>query len=392
MRRLSYGVAGVGLLLLLWSPALRAQAVSGTILGTVQDSSGASVPGASVTIVNSETGLTRAVTTDSAGEYNAPSLPPGMYNVSGEIKGFKRVSLSGVRLNVDQKARVDLKLEIGDVTESVQVNAAVSLVQADSSELGATVNETQVKELPLNGRDFVQLTRLIPGVSRGVPGANNDGSGNEGWRMSSTFVANGMRTRDNNFLLDGVDNNELNLNTVIIFPSVDAIEEFKVQTSTYSAEFGRANGGVVNIQIKSGTNTFHGSGFEFLRNDKLDANDWFNNKNGRAKPPFRQNQFGSTFGGRIIRDKTFFFMDYQGWRVRQAQAYLSTVPTAAMKSGDFSELNRAIYDPLSQTPFPNNRIPAARIDPVSKNLIDQLYPTPNVTGQLSSTGQTISNF
>jgi len=287
MRRLSYGVAGVGLLLLLWLPALRAQAVSGTILGTVQDSSGASVPGASVTIVNSETGLTRAVTTDSAGEYNAPSLPPGMYNVSGEIKGFKRVSLSGVRLNVDQKARVDLKLEIGDVTESVRVEAAVPLVQSDSSELGATVNETQVKELPLNRRDFVQLTRLIPGVSRGVPGSNNDGASNEGWRMSSTFVANGMRTRDNNFLLDGVDNNELNLNTVIIFPNVDAIEEFKVQTSTYSAEFGRANGGVVNIQIKSGTNQLHGSGFEFLRNDKFDANDLFNNKFGRAKPAFR---------------------------------------------------------------------------------------------------------
>ena len=148
------------------------------------------------------------------------------------------------------------------MTESVQVEAAVPLVQTDSSELGATVNETQVKELPLNGRDFVQLTRLIPGVSRGVPGANNDGAGNEGWRMSSTFVANGMRTRDNNFLLDGVDNNELNLNTVIMFPSVDAIEEFKVQTSTYSAEFGRANGGVVNLQIKSGTNEFHGSGFD----------------------------------------------------------------------------------------------------------------------------------
>jgi hypothetical protein len=185
--------------------------------------------------------------------------------------------------------------------------------------------------------------------------------------MSSTISANGMRTRDNNFLLDGIDNNELNLNTVIIFPSVDAIEEFKIQTSTYSAEFGRANGGVVNIQIKSGTNSFHGSGFEFLRNDKLDANDLFNNRFGRAMPAFRQNQFGGTLGGPIRHDRTFFFIDYQGWRVRQAQTYLSTVPSILMRSGDFSELNRAIYDPLSQTPLPNNRIPAARIDPVSKN-------------------------
>src|SRR5258708_3173525 len=392
MRRLTGGVATFGLLLLLCSAALRAQVVSGTSLGTVQESSGASVPGGSVTIVNSETGLTRAVTTDSAGEYNAPSLPPGMYNVSGEIKGFKRVSLSGVRLNVDKKARVDLKLEIGDVTESVQVNAAVSLVQADSSELGASVNETQVKELPLNGRDFVQLTRLIPGVSRGVPGANNDGSGNEGWRMSSTFVANGMRTRDNNFLLDGVDNNELNLNTVIIFPSVDAIEEFKVQTSTYSAEFGRANGGVVNLQIKSGTNQFHGSGVALLRHYKFDAHDLFNNKCGRAKPAFRQNQFGGTLGGPTRHDKTFFFMDYQGWRVRNALTYSSTVPTDLMRAGDFSELTRTIYDPLSQQPFSGNRIPASRYDTVSKNIIDQLYPTANVAGQRASTGQIINNF
>jgi hypothetical protein len=376
------------------APALtaRAQAVSGTILGSVQDSSGAAVARTSVTVVNTETGLTRSVVTDSSGEYTVPSLPPGLYNASAEMKGFKKVSLSGIRLNVDQKARVDLQLEIGEVTESIQVQGAVALVQSDSSELGVTVNESAIKELPLNGRDFVQLTRLIPGVTRGVPGSNNDGASNEGWRMSSTIVANGMRTRDNNFLLDGIDNNELNLNTVIIFPSVDAIEEFKVQTGTYSAEFGRANGGVVNIQIKSGTNQFHGSGFEFLRNDKLDANDLFNNKFGRAKPAFRQNQFGGTFGGPIRHDRTFFFMDYQGWRVRNAQTYLSSVPTDLMRQGDFSELNRPIYDPLAQSPFSNNRIPASRINPVSKNIVDQLYPVSNVAGQRSATGQIINNF
>ena len=383
-------IAAVALL----APAvsLRAQAVSGTILGSVQDSSGAAVPGTAVTIVNTETGLTRSVVTDSSGEYTVPSLPPGLYSASAEMKGFKKVSVSGIRLNVDQKARVDLQLEVGEVTESIQVQAAVALVQSDSSELGVTVNESQIKELPLNGRDFVQLTRLIPGITRGVPGSNNDGASNEGWRMSSTIVANGMRTRDNNFLLDGIDNNELNLNTVIIFPSVDAIEEFKVQTSTYSAEFGRANGGVVNIQIKSGTNAFHGSGFEFLRNDKLDANDLFNNKFGRAKPAFRQNQFGGTFGGPIRHDRTFFFMDYQGWRVRNAQTYLSSVPTDLIRQGDFSELSRPIYDPLAQSPFANNRIPASRINPVSKNIIEQLYPVSNVAGQRSSTGQIINNF
>ena len=393
MKSISLRFAVIAILLVPWPSALRAQAVSGTILGSVQDSTGAAVPGASVTIVNSETGLTRAATTTSAGEYDVPSLPPGMYHVSAEMKGFKKISLSGIRLNVDQKARVDLKLEVGDVTESIQVQAAVPLVQSDSSELGVTVNESQIKELPLNGRDFVQLTRLIPGVTRGVPGSNNDGASNEGWRMSSTIVANGMRTRDNNFLLDGIDNNELNLNTVIIFPSVDAIEEFKVQTSTYSAEFGRANGGVVNIQIKSGTNAFHGSGFEFLRNDKFDANDLFNNKFGRAKPAFRQNQFGGTLGGPIRHDQTFFFIDYQGWRVRNAQTYLSSVPTDLMRAGDFSELNRIIYDPLvanavSEQPHSD----VANRPGLQKRHRSTLSGGQCAPASVASTGQIINNF
>ncbi|HET8548207.1 MAG TPA: hypothetical protein VFL57_09395, partial [Bryobacteraceae bacterium] len=160
------------------------------------------------------------------------------------------------------------------------------------------------------------------------------------------------------------------------------------------AEFGRSSGGVVNIAIKSGSNAFHGSGFEFLRNDALDANDFFNNKFRRARPPFRQNQFGGTFGGRIVRDKTFFFVDYQGWRIRQAQTYLSTVPSLKMRSGDFSELNRIIYGPLNPgTPFGSNLIPESRQDPASRNIVNKIYPLPNTGGQLSaSTGQTINNF
>ncbi|MFN7929498.1 MAG: hypothetical protein U0Y68_16445 [Blastocatellia bacterium] len=200
------------------------------------------------------------------------------------------------------------------------------------------------------------------------------------------------RTRDNNFLLDGVDNNETWLNSVVIFPSIDALEEFKVQTSTYSAEFGRSSGGVVNIQIKSGQNAFHGSAFEFLRNDHLDANDFFNNRNGRAKPPFKQNQFGATAGGRIIKDKTFFFGDYQGTRIRDSKTYLSTVPTLKMRAGDFSELSRVIYDPLTNKPFTGNIIPAAQFDPAAKNIIAQLYPEPNVAGRKAANGQIIDNF
>jgi len=372
---------------------LRAQAVSGTILGAVKDSSGSSVPTAPVLILGQGTGLTRTVTAGPDGEYIAPSLPPGVYTVSVESKGFKKTSVTGLQLGVDQKIRVDIVLELGSLTETIQVEGTAPVVQSDSSELAQTVTEQQIKDLPLNGRDFVQLTRIIPGVLRGIPGANIDGAGSLAWRASASFSANGQRTRDNNFLLDGVDNNETWLNSVVIFPSVDALEEFKVQTSTYSAEFGRSSGGVVNIQIKSGTNAFHGSAFEFLRNDALDANDFFNNKFGRAKPPFRQNQFGGTFGGPMVRDRTFFFMDYQGWRIRQAQTYLSSVPTQAMRNGNFSEIKRPIYDALSQTPFQGNVIPTSRFDPAATNIWNQLYPLPNVPGQVSAaTGQTINNF
>jgi hypothetical protein len=273
------------------------------------------------------------------------------------------------------------------------------------------------------------LTRTLPGVQRGIPGANIDGAGSLAWRASASFSANGMRTRDNNFLLDGVDNNETWLNSVVIFPSIDALEEFKVQTSTYSAEFGRSSGGVVNIQIKSGQNALHGSGFEFLRNDALDANDFFNNKNGRAKPPYRQNQFGGTFGGPIRRDKMFFFGDYQGGRIRDSKTYLSTVPSDNMRVGNFSELLGAnlcanasgspgvcggaftnpltvtntrnetlqaragmIFDPLTRRQFADNMIPISQFDTTARNIIEQLYPKANVAGTRSATGQTINNF
>ncbi len=369
-----------------------AQAVSGTFLGAVSDASGAAVAGARVTLTHTATGLTRTVVSDASGEYIAPSLPPGIYNITAEASGFSRLSLNNVQLGVDQKARIDLALKVGQATESVQIEGTVPLVQTDSSDLSGTINETQIKNLPLNGRDFVQLTRTLPGVLRGIPGANIDGAGSLAWRASASFSANGMRTRDNNFLLDGVDNNETWLNSVVIFPSIDALEEFKVQTSTYSAEFGRSSGGVINIQIKSGANAFHGNAFEFLRNDKLDANDFFNNKNGRVKPPFKQNQFGGTFGGRIIRDKTFFFGDYQGGRIRDGKTYLSTVPSVKLRAGDFSELTRTIYDPLTGKAFTGNIIPAGQYDPVAKAIVDQLYPLPNVAGTKAANGQTINNY
>ena len=308
------------------------------------------------------------------------------------MDGFKTTALSGLQVGVDQRLKVDVTLEVGALTESVTIEASSPLIQAASSELGTTVTSEQIEALPLNGRNFVQLTRSIPGVLRGIPGANIDGAGSLAWRASASFSANGQRPRDNNFMLDGVDNNETWLQTVVLFPTPDALDEFKMQTSTYSAEFGRSLGGVVNLQIKSGTNTFHGSGWEFMRRDAWDANNFFNNRAGREKPDFQLDQFGGTFGGALFKDKTFFFADYQGHREEQGQTFVSTVPTLAMRNGDFSAINRVIYDPTTGQPFPGNRIPADRMDAVALNILDQLYPEPNTTGRIGAGGQTIDNY
>jgi hypothetical protein len=392
IRALGVVVAVVGVSLLGSQTRTWAQAVTGTILGTVTDSTGAVVAGARITLVNENTGGTTALVTDAHGDYTAPSLPTGRYTIRGEMPGFKTVTLSNLDLGVDQRLRMDIGLEVGELTESVQIEASTPLLQTSSSELGTTVKGEQIRTLPLNGRNFVSLTRTVPGVLRGIPGSNIDGAGSLAWRASAAFSANGQRPRDNNYLLDGVDNNETWLQTVVIFPSVDALDEFKLQTSTYSAEFGRSLGGVVNLQIKSGTNQYRGSGFEFLRNDALDANNFFNNRNHRDKPDFSQHQFGGTLGGPLLHDRAFFFADYQGGRITQGQTYLSTVPTQKMRAGDFSEINRVIYDPVTHQPFPGNVVPQSRWDPAARNILEQLYPEPNVAGTVSGIGQTINNY
>jgi hypothetical protein len=369
-----------------------AQAVTGTLLGTVTDSTGAVVTNAKVTVLNEGTGLTREIKTDANGEYTAPQIPTGHYTVMVEMEGFKTAALSGIQVGVDQRVKIDVPLEVGALTETVTIEATTPLIQAASSELGTTVTDEQIKALPLNGRNFVNLTRTIPGVLRGIPGANIDGAGSLAWRASASFSANGQRPRDNNFMLDGVDNNETWLQTVVIFPTPDALDEFKMQTSTYSAEFGRSLGGVVNLQIKSGTNTYHGSVFEFMRRDRFDANNFFNNRAGRDKPDFKLDQFGGTIGGAILKDRTFFFADYQGHREKQGQTFLSTVPTLAMRNGDFSAVRRTIYDPLTGLPFAGNVIPSGRFDPVAVNVLKQLYPEPNTAGTVAANGQTINNY
>ena len=278
------------------------------------------------------------------------------------------------------------------MTESVIVTAETPLLQTSSSELGTTVTNEQIEALPLNGRNFVNLTRTVPGVLRGIPGANIDGAGSLAWRASASFSANGQRPRDNNYMLDGVDNNETWLQTVVIFPSVDALDEFKMQTTTYSAEFGRSLGGVVNLQIKSGTNRCAAAASSSTATTRSTPTTSSTTAPGAPKPDFKQNQFGGTIGGPIFKDRTFFFADYQGHRETQGQTFLSTVPSMAMRHGDFSEINRVIYDPATGQPFPGNIIPGGRIDPVARNILDQLYPEPNTAGTRQANGQTINNY
>jgi hypothetical protein len=391
----SAGVRVAGLFLaglLASSVPAGAQAVTGTILGDVKDESRAVVAGTTVSLLHVGTGFTRTVVTDSSGAYTAPLLPTGSYTVSAELAGFKRVTRLNVRLGVDQKVRIDLELSVGELSETIDVRGGFPLIQTSSSDLSTTVESDQIEDLPLNGRNFVSLTRAVPGVLRGVPLSNIDGAGGLAWRASASFSANGQRPRDNTFLLDGVDNNETWLQSVVIFPSVDALDEFKLQTSTYAAEFGKSLGGVVNLQIKSGANQLRGSAFGFLRDDAFDANNFFNNRAGIAKAPFHQGEFGGTLGGPIRKDRTFFFADYQGIRIQQGVNRVSTVPSAAMRSGDFSEVNRTIYDPLTGQPFPGNVIPRGRWDPAAANVLGQLIPTANTDGRRSASGQIVDNY
>ncbi|MFN7939472.1 MAG: TonB-dependent receptor [Bryobacteraceae bacterium] len=373
---------------------LSAQSASGTFLGVVKDSTGAVIQDAAISIVNIDTGFSRDLTTNAQGEYDAPLIPLGNYRITAKAKGFRSVERSGINLQVDQKARVDFTLAVGEVAETVTVTEAPPAVKADSSEFGDVLQKRQVQELPLNGRNYVQLVHLQPGVTTGQQGGNIEGAGAFVPRGTGSFNANGQRGQNNNFLVDGIDNNESWINSTILQPSVEATQEFKVYVANAPAEFGRSSGGIVNVQVRSGTNEFHGSVYNYLRNSSLDARDFFQRKtaqNQRRIPAFRQNQYGVTFGGPIRKNSWFIFGDYQGLRQGRGLNVISNVPTAAQRNGDFGAT--AIYDPMTlrpdpenaglflRTPFANNRIPEARVSRPAR-LLTNLYPDPNVgTGQ-----------
>jgi len=323
-----------------------AQVDMGSISGIVRDPSGAGIPNAKVVLTNEDTNITVSTMTGSEGQYTFSPVKIGRYSVSASVTGFQTVQQRNVTVDVQQKVNLDISLVLGKATETVVVNAAPPLMQTLDASVGQVVQEKAIGDLPLNGRNFTFLAQLSAGVTQGQQDTRGLGS-------SGSFAANGLRPAQNNYLLDGIDNNTnlvdfLNGTAYSVKPPVDAIQEFKIETNNYSAESGRSAAAVLNATLKSGSNAFHGAAWEFLRNDKLDAANFFENAGGLKKGEYRQNQFGATLGGPIRRDKTFFFMDYEGTRIRQANPYTSTVPTALERSSGYTNLSEL----LSQGPPP----------------------------------------
>jgi len=365
------------LLVVLAATAAFAQAsFTGTILGTVTDPAGALVANASVSVANVATNEVSQARTDAAGNYFVPNLRPGVYRVSIDTPGFKKFIQDDIPLQIDQRARVDARLTLGATTEVIEVTGVAPVLQTESGSVGQVVDNRKIVSLPLNGRGAFNLIGLVPGVAEGV---NSSTSG-------ASARINGGRNRLNEVQLDGITAINVKGGGVGYTPMVDALEEFKIVTNSFSAEYGRTGGGVILATIKSGANAFHGTLFEFLRNDALNARNFFARPE-EPKPVLRQNQFGAAAGGPIRRDKTFFFVDWQGTRVRTAAVRTSAVPTAALRAGDLRGFN-PIYDPdttrvvngqVVRDPIPNNLIPVSRFDPAAAKVLPY-YPEPNGPG------------
>ena len=363
-----------------WAPVVFAQTYTATVTGTVVDQGGAAVPRVKVVAVNQATKLENTAETGDAGVYRIPFLPIGTYVVTAELSGFKKVVSSAIQLEVNQTARVDLKLEIGALTDEVTVNAGSPVLQTENPTVGTVISGNTTVGLPLNGRNFQQLTLLIPGTITPNP-SGFTGPGIQGGQ-GRPFV-NGNREQGNAFLLDGISVDETIDNRIGYKPNIDALAEFRIETSNSSAEFGNVTGATVNATLKSGTNNLRGNVFEFIRDDALDANSWANNRNNAAKNDLRQNIFGGTLGGPIVQNRIFFFTDYQGVRQKTGGTALRTLAPAEWRTGDLSSISTAIIDPVTGVQFPGNRIPAERIvNPVARNLFanQTLYPLPTRPG------------
>jgi hypothetical protein len=376
-------------ILILFALAVGAYAQQATIQGVVHDPTGAAIPAATVTATNFRTQAAVSAQTNEAGFYSLPGLVPGPYTVDVQAQGFAAVQQTNLNLEVDQVARVDFALHLGVVSQKIEIAASPSALNTDTSVVSQTVDNRTVVELPLNGRNYLQLARLSAGTTPDF-GSRTSSNG--------TFSAAGQSAWQVSVQLDGIDNSsrasggELGYQAQAVTPSVDAVEEFKVVTDNNSAEYGRRMGGTVIVQTKSGSNSWHGTAYEFLRNQVLDASNFF--AVGKAKPVYRQNEFGGTLGGPIQRNRLFFFASAEGTRFSQDQFSTSTVPTGAERTGDFSQ-EKPLFDPATtaqnasgtwtRSPFPGNQIPSSRFDPVALKAI-ALYPVPNLPGTVNSAG------
>src|SRR5271166_229768 len=366
---------------------VEAQQITGSIRGTVLDPSGAIVQAATVTAKQTETGLTRVAITDRQGEYVLVELPIGHYQLEVQAKGFQKYLQQGISLDVNETATVSIHLKLGSETQQVEVSANAALVQSTVSSLGQTVMEHEILDLPLDGRNFSQLGLLQPGVVPLTPGLLEAGGPA---RQNQAYTVDGQRPESNNFLIDGADNVSSVDGGFVLKPPIDAIAEFKILSHNADAEFGRNTGSTTNIVTRSGSNSFHGAAWEFLRNDAMDSSDYFT----QSVQPLKQNQFGATFGGAIIKDKTFFFGYYEGFRNRQGETVPATVPSAAERQGNFGQECTDLNATFNQTtglcsnpngqltffgrPVPFNQMTLfTPIDPTATNVLP-LFPLPNV--------------
>jgi len=365
---------------------------SAEITGTVSDTSGAVIAGVTVTITNTGTNQVRSVETNTAGIYSVPYLGPGVYDVTAENAGFKVTSRKAVELQVGATARIDFVMQVGQVSERIEVTGGAPLLNTENAAVSTVIDNKRIVELPLNGRNYLSLIALSPNVSVEA-GSSQATTLQGGTRSSQNYNVSGMRFEFNHYTLDGVENTDPNFNSFVFQPSVDALQEFQVQSGIYSAEFGR-NVTQINATTKSGTNLLHGALFDFLRNSSLDAAQWLQQG---AKNPFRRNQFGGVLSGPAIRNKVFFLFNYEGLRDRLTSQTFAGLPTARMFAGDMGGQPRIIYDPASRvyttdasgnpravsaTAFPNNTIPSARFDPLLVQKILPLMPRATIPGDV----------
>lgn len=387
-------IALLGVVAFVPASPLRAQSITGAIVGTVTDQSDAAVANAKLTAIEVASNVATETVSDARGLYSFPALRSGVYRIEAEAAGFRKLSEPDIEVRVNDRLEINLKMVLGAVNESIVVSAAAPLVETQTGSIGSVIENNQVVNLPLNQRNPYQLALLAPGVTP-APGFGNL------FNTASLFMVNGNLGRTSEMLIDGITNSVPAANPILVvslFPSPDAIVEFKMQTNSYAAEFGRAGGGIVNMVIKSGTNQLHGVLYEFLRNSQMDANDFFSNRAGLPLASFKRNQYGFTAGGPVVRDHVFFFVNYEALRQRSLDSATGTTPTALERSGDFSQSHQIvggncvpvqIYDPSTtranpsggfiRDPFPNSVIPASRFDPVGENIV-KFFPNPTSPG------------